>query len=46
MKKQLSKSFATKDLGSAKKILDIRISRDMSVKKLYSSQEEYIEKVL
>ena len=35
LKKQLSKSFAMKDLGSAKQILGIRITRDKDVKKLF-----------
>ncbi|KAA0050388.1 Integrase, catalytic core [Cucumis melo var. makuwa] len=46
LKKQLSKSFTTKDLGPAKKVLEIRIVRDRASKKLYMSQEQYIEKVL
>ncbi|KAA0047571.1 Retrovirus-related Pol polyprotein from transposon TNT 1-94 [Cucumis melo var. makuwa] len=44
--KQLSKSFAMKDLGPAKKVLGIQIVRDKASKKLYMSQEQYIEKVL
>ncbi|CAH9138542.1 unnamed protein product, partial [Cuscuta epithymum] len=43
---QLSKSFAMKDLGPAKQILGIRITRDRALKKLHMSQEQYIEKVL
>ncbi|KAA0063880.1 putative retrotransposon [Cucumis melo var. makuwa] len=43
-KKQLSKSFAVKDLGPAKKVLGIRIVRDRASKKLCMSQEQYIEK--
>ena len=46
LKKQLSKSFSMKDLGPAKQILGIRICRDRMKKKLYMSQEKYIEKVL
>ena len=34
-----------KDFGPAKKILGIRIERDRASKKLYMSQEQYIEKV-
>ena len=34
-----------KDLGSTKKILGIRIERDRASKKLYMSQEQYIENV-
>ena len=46
LKKQLSKSLAMKDLGSAKKVIGIQIVRDRASKKLYMSQEKYIEKVL
>ena len=46
LKKQLSKSFAMKDLGPAKQILGVRIHRYRKDKKLYISQEQYIEKVL
>ncbi|KAJ4716959.1 Retrovirus-related Pol polyprotein from transposon TNT 1-94 [Melia azedarach] len=46
LKKQLSKSFAMKDLGPAKQILGIRIHRDRAAKKLCILQEHYIEKVL
>mgnify|MGYP002869993966 CR=1 FL=1 len=46
LKKQLSKSFAMKDLGPVKQILGIRIYRDRAAKKLYMSQETYINKVL
>ncbi|KAF2317203.1 hypothetical protein GH714_016616 [Hevea brasiliensis] len=35
-----------KDLGSAKKILGMEITRDKSVRKLFLSQQAYIEKVL
>lgn len=46
LKAQLSKEFAMKDLGSAKKILGMRISRDRARGKLKLSQEEYVKKVL
>lgn len=46
LKKQLSKSFAIKDLGLTKQILGIRIHRDRAAKKFCISQEHYIEKVL
>jgi hypothetical protein len=46
LKKQLSQSFAMKDLGPAKQILGIRIHRSREDKKLFISQEQYIEKVL
>ncbi|CAM8986873.1 unnamed protein product [Rhodiola kirilowii] len=35
-----------KDLGTAKQIIDLRISRDRAARKLHVSQEQYIEKVL
>ncbi|GAA0169971.1 hypothetical protein LIER_40859 [Lithospermum erythrorhizon] len=35
-----------KDLGEARKILGIEIVRDQNEKKLYLSQEKYVEKVL
>jgi hypothetical protein len=35
-----------KDLGAAKKILGMEISRDRLSGKLYLSQKEYIDKVL
>ena len=43
---KLYNSFAMKDLGTAKKILGIRITRDRKNHKLTLSQGEYIEKVL
>ena len=46
LKNNLNKSFAMKDLGLAKHILGIRISRDRRAKKLFMSQEQCIEKVL
>ncbi|GAU50368.1 hypothetical protein TSUD_284660 [Trifolium subterraneum] len=46
LKKQLSESFAMKDLGAAKQILGIRIMRDRKEKKLWMSQEHYIKRVL
>ncbi|KAJ8767749.1 hypothetical protein K2173_020689 [Erythroxylum novogranatense] len=46
LKKQLDKSFVTKDLGSAKQILGMQIIRDRNAKKLWLSQEKYIDKVL
>ncbi|CAL1360545.1 unnamed protein product [Linum trigynum] len=46
LKKELSKSFAMKDLGPAKQILGVRIVRDRGAKKIWLSQEKYIEKVL
>ena len=46
LKRELSKSFAMKDLGPAKQILGMKISRDRKNGKLWLSQESYIEKVL
>ena len=46
LKKQLNKSFSMKDLGSTKQILGMKIDRNRSTKKLWLSQEKYIEKVL
>ena len=46
LKKELSKSFEMKDLGPASQILGINISRDRTNRKLWLSQESYIEKVL
>jgi ATP-binding cassette subfamily B (MDR/TAP) protein 1 len=46
LKKELSKSFAMKDLGPTKCILGMRIDRDRKSNKLYLSQDKYIEKVL
>ena len=46
LKEELSKSFSMKDLGTAKRILGMKISRDRMKKTLKLSQEEYIEKVL
>ena len=46
LKIKLAKSFAMKDLGAAKQILGIRITRDMKNCKLMLSQGEYIENVL
>nr|GEX27565.1 putative pleckstrin (PH) domain, reverse transcriptase, RNA-dependent DNA polymerase [Tanacetum cinerariifolium] len=46
LKRDLSKSFAMKDLGPAIHILVIRIFCDRGAKKLHISQDQYIEKVL
>lgn len=46
MKKDLSKSFATKDLGPVKQILAMRIIHERSKRLPWLSQERYIEKVL
>ncbi|KAH9313086.1 hypothetical protein KI387_028121, partial [Taxus chinensis] len=44
LKKQLSESFDMKDLGAARQILGMRITRDRKEWKLTLSQEEYIKK--
>ena len=46
LKKKLSNSFAMKDLGAAKKILAMRITRDRKNHKLTLSEGEYTKKVL
>jgi hypothetical protein len=46
LKKKLANSFAMKNLGVAKKILGMRLTRDRKNRKLTLSQGEYIEKVL
>jgi hypothetical protein len=46
LKRKLANSFAMKDLGAAKKILGMRITRDRKNHKLTLSQGEYIQKVL
>ncbi|KAK3029811.1 hypothetical protein RJ639_038253 [Escallonia herrerae] len=44
LKKKLANTFSMKDLGEAKQLLGMRITRDRKHKKLWLSQEEYIEK--
>ena len=46
LKRELSKYFAMKDLGSVKQILGMKICHDRKNRKLWLSQEIYIEKVL
>jgi len=46
LKRKFSNSFAMKDLGVAKQILGMRITRDRKNRKLTFSQNEYIQKVL
>ena len=46
LKRKPTKSFVMKDLGAAKKILGMRITRDIKNQKLTLSQGEYIENVL
>ena len=46
LKKELSKSFDMKDLGPAQQILGMRIIRDRKKRRLWLSQEKYVERVL
>ena len=46
LKRKLAKSFAMKDLGDAKQILGMRITRDRKNRILKLSQGEYIENLL
>jgi len=46
LKVLLSQEFDMEDLGVAKKILGMKIHRDRSSKKLWLSQQGYVEKVL
>jgi len=46
LKSQLSDEFEMKDLGEAKKILNMEIHKDYNVGKLYLSQKKYLEKLL
>ena len=46
LKRELSKSFAMKDLGPAKQILGMKIVHDRKREKLWLSKERYIEKIL
>ncbi|KAL4347437.1 hypothetical protein GQ457_17G004910 [Hibiscus cannabinus] len=46
LKALLSQEFDLKDLGPAKKILGMEIHRDRSSRKLWLSQQIYVEKVL
>ena len=46
LKRKFENSFAMKDLGAAKQILGMKITRDKKNCKLTLSQNEYIQKVL
>ena len=46
LKERFFKSFDMKDLGPAKQMLGMRITRDRKAKKLWLSQEKYVERVL
>lgn len=45
LKNDFNSSFAMKDLGSAKQILGIKITRDRAKRLVWLSQEKYVEKV-
>ncbi|GLT26815.1 hypothetical protein SLA2020_018570 [Shorea laevis] len=46
LKEELSKSFDMKDLGPAKQILGMAITRDRKAGKLWLSQAKYVERML
>ena len=46
LKRELSKALDMKDLGSAKCIFGMEILRDRKARKLWLSQERYIERML
>ena len=46
LKRKLANSFVMRDLGDAKQILHMRITRDKKNRKFTLSQSEHIEKVL
>ncbi|XP_060672707.1 wall-associated receptor kinase-like 10 [Ziziphus jujuba] len=46
LKKALSKSFDMKDLGPAQQILGMQIIRDRKNRRLWLSQEKYVERVI
>jgi Reverse transcriptase (RNA-dependent DNA polymerase) len=46
LKERFGSEFAMKDLGAARQILGMRITRDYKNRKLCLSQEKYIKKVL
>ena len=46
LKKQLCKSFSMKDMGHAKQILGMRITRLRDERKIYLYKKKYIERVL
>jgi Reverse transcriptase (RNA-dependent DNA polymerase) len=46
LKNEMSKSFDMKDMGHARQMLGMQIIRDRKTKRLWLSQEKYIERVL
>ena len=45
LKKELCKSFSMKDLGHAKQILGMKITRLRDKRKIYLSHKKYIERI-
>ena len=46
LKEQLVESFDMKDLGPTKQILGMEITRDRKIRRLWLSQERYVERIL
>ena len=46
LKEELAESFEMKDLGPAKQILGMEITRDRKNRRLWLSQERYVERIL
>ena len=46
LKEELAESFEMKDLGPAKQILGVEITRDRKNRRLWLSQERYVERIL
>ncbi|KAE8670544.1 hypothetical protein F3Y22_tig00112127pilonHSYRG00101 [Hibiscus syriacus] len=46
LKAQMAREFEMKDLGSANKILGMQIHRDISNRKIWLSQKNYLKKIL
>jgi Reverse transcriptase (RNA-dependent DNA polymerase) len=46
LKKEMSKLFDMKDMGQARQILGMQIIHDRKTRRLWLSQEKYIERVL
>ena len=46
LKEELAESFEMKDLGRAKQILGMEITRDRKNRRLWLSQERYVERIL
>ena len=46
LKRDMSKTFDMKDLGPTRQILGMQICHDRNAKKMWLSQEKYVERVL